>query len=122
MSNRARPAPCSRTMARTTDQQEDDDETQEEELGPEVMSMMTAQEVVAFVKGKQARCRWKTNGQGALCWGTRGSPAGRQRDWPSARGSSGSYEMCQLWEARTQGSRLPGARARGIGKAMFQLR
>ena len=46
------------------DQQEDSDETQEEELDPQVMSMMRALEVMAFVKGRQARGGWKTKGRG----------------------------------------------------------
>ena len=103
-------------------EEEDDDETQDEELDLEVLSMMTAQVVMAFSQGETGQGWMEDQRPGAWCRGTKGSPAGRQRDWPSARGSSGAYENCQMWGARTQGSRLPGAQARSRGKAMFQLR
>ena len=45
-------------------QQEYKDETQEEELDREVLSPMTAQAVMAFMKGRQARNGRKTKGRG----------------------------------------------------------
>ena len=59
------------------DQQEYDDETQEEDLDLQVMSLMTAPEVMAFMKGRQARSGWRTKGRG------RGAGA------PGARPSAG---------------------------------
>ena len=103
-------------------EEEDDVETRGEELDGEALAMMTAPDVMAFVKGRQARVGWKTRRPGVWRRGIRGAPAGRQRDWPRARGSSGAYEVGQLCKARTQGGRLQGAKARCKGKAMFQVR
>ena len=48
------------------DQQENDDETHEDELDPKVLSIMTAQEVMAFVEGKTGQ-RWMED-QRAGAW------------------------------------------------------
>ena len=109
-------------MQTSTIQEEENDEIQEEELDLEVLSMMTAPEVTLLSRGDRPGVCVEDQRPWAWCRGTRGAPDGRQRSWPRAPGSSGSYEMVQLWETWTQGGRLQGAKARGRGKAMFRIR